>query len=269
MNRIIILITGFGIFLFSFILAFQYRFNHFYEFTLIGLFLILTYFLKTNLFSRKEAIVIYIIFIFIGLFVDLLSQFFKLWHYSYQDLWEYIPLYILIYPLGGIVMLQSYILLLKKIKRPKIPKKIPITILWAFTVLCLSLFISVSLLFNKIDFSQWRLLFMITLILLGGSVVNLISELLHKKSYLRDLIELPVATLVITLIVTYVNAFIHEYPNVFDKQWIYMVQSSTLLDKVILGVPIIVWIGWIALSIGPLAFYYLLHDFFKIKRVIS
>ncbi|MBI2032753.1 MAG: hypothetical protein HYT09_03880 [Candidatus Levybacteria bacterium] len=253
-----------GIFLFSLslILAFFYHFNHFYEFSLIGLFLIISHFLEEPLFGKKETLVTYVSFLGFGLFVDLLSQFFGLWYYSYQNLWEYLLLYFVIYPLGGVVMLQSYILAKQKFGILR-PKKIPRLFFWLFSLSTLIFLICVAISFSSIELPQWGLLFMVAFILFVGSIITNLSEFLYQRSYLRDFLEVPIKTFLVTLLVTYSNAFIHEIPNVFSRQWIYTVKTNSFLDIFLFGVPLIVWVGWIALSIGPVGFYYLSHGYFE------
>jgi len=54
---------------------------------------------------------LYSLFFLGGIIADLLLgiSVTKLWYYNYHYYFEYIPLYFLIYPLGGIVMVQTFV----------------------------------------------------------------------------------------------------------------------------------------------------------------
>lgn len=165
------------------------------------------------------------------------------------------------------MMLQSYSLVSRKLIVNKLSSRKTSTKIYLFILIASFLaFIFTILSFNFIKLDQWRILLMVTSVFFGGNIANTLSEIKWKKSYLRDLIEIPVKTLTVTGILMLVNAFIHEYPNTFAKQWIYTAKTYTFFDARVLDIPLYVWVGWSALTIGPIAYYYLSHDFFSKKR---
>lgn len=83
---------GILLFLISLIMAFYYHYNHFYEFMLAGLFLILGYLTKDKL--KKEIYYkVYPHYFVFGILGDLIFgiNLAKLWHYNYDLIVEYIP----------------------------------------------------------------------------------------------------------------------------------------------------------------------------------
>lgn len=250
--KIIIFFLGLSIFLFSFLLAFNYNYNHFYEFTLVGLFLILYPLRKKNL-SRKTFIILYAIYFLLGIVIDLLGQLLGFWHYTYHNLFEYLFLYLLIYPLGAFVILQSYFLADERIRLGAHKKRnVSIPILWFLSFVGLVIFLITSSLINRIFFSSWAIFFGLSLAIFAGISTNLFLEIFFRRSYVRDLMEFFPKTVIVTLIATYVNAFIHEYPNTFAPEWIYTIHTYTFLDNLFLRIPILVWLGWPILTISSL-----------------
>ncbi|MCK4891397.1 MAG: hypothetical protein KAS78_01895, partial [Candidatus Pacebacteria bacterium] len=137
----IVLFFGFTVFVFSLFLALS-GYNHFYEFTLIGLFFIL-YYPISKLLNKKIYLSLYSLFFLGGIIADLLLGVLvtELWYYNYHHYFEYIPLYFLIYPLGGIVMVQTFILFRTFLQTKQTKQEI-----------------------NKIDARILKILFFITLI---------------------------------------------------------------------------------------------------------
>lgn len=258
-----------GLFLFasSLVLAFYFRYNHFYEFTLIGLSLILFKLTKKSLFTKKQFLLTYTLFLIFGIILDLACQYFGFWKYSYQNIWEYLSLYFVIYPLGGIVMLQSYMFVLEKShlrlkERNFNRKKIFLPILFLLPLmLAIGLFLPIGY------FLKFGLLSISSVIFLSLFCADFITDRINENSYLRALRENLFSVGIVTLIATYANAFIHEFPNVFAKEWIYTIRTNTFLDIKILNILLLVWIGWILLSVGPVIIYYLIIGLFDKYRL--
>lgn len=254
-------IVGVALVLLSFIFAFVIQFYHFYEFLLAGLFLILLYLTPPVSFTKSTYIRLYFAFVFFGLIVDIVIglTITKLWHYSYEGLPEYILLYLLIYPLGGFVMLKSYLIGRHWLNVRNKQIRIPMWVFLTLSLVAIGMLVSVILLKESTSSSVWAVLFGVSAVVALGSIVVLFSEFLNGKSYIHDLIENTVPTIGITLIATYANFLIHEYPNVYAEQWIYAVHTGTVLDYHLFGVPFIVWLVWPFLIIGPVSLYYLVH----------
>ena len=252
-----VLLFGFIVFVFSLFLALL-ECNHFYEFMLIGLFFVLYYPVSKSL-NKKFYLSLYFLFFGGGIIADLLLGILvtELWYYNYHYYFEYIPLYFLIYPLGGIVMVQTFIIFrtflqTKQSKQEinKIDARI-LKILFFITLIFSSLIIFFDSMYG-LEYFGFILYFLLTLSALF--YFNYESEK-SNKSYLRCLLKEPKLYIFITLLTAYVNAFIHEFPNTFAKQWTY--QNFPLNDTLILNIPIIVFfVGWIALAIIPISVYY-------------
>lgn len=257
-RKSLFIFAGFGLLLLSFYLAFFLRFNHFYEFLLTGLFLILLPFTIKHLSSIKLFVLLYLSFVALGLFIDLLIgiSLFKLWHYSYSNLFEYFLLYALIYPLGGFVLLESFLL-----GRTFAEEKTNYTgdlktKLVVLSVVLLALIILLIVTKTFFAFSAWAAILTICIIVFGIVSTNAASEFLSAKSYARELFSNPRNVISITLVATYFNAFLHEYPNLFANQWIYTAYINPFFDTHFLGIPLLIWLIWSTLLIGPASIYY-------------
>lgn len=66
----------------------------------------------------------------------------------------------------------------------------------------------------------------------------------------------PTPVFLATVIATYVHALLHELPNVYARQWVYVVETGTFLDTLLLGVPIMLWLLWPLLTIGSVTIFY-------------
>jgi len=249
--RLPILISGFIVFIISMFLAFFLKYNHFYEFMLVGLFLILFYLAKSL--NKKIYFKLYTIFIFLGLMVEFVIQFIaKLWYYSYSSYLEYTLLIFLAYPLGGIVMVQTFVFFRDIFIKKHDKKKINIQILKILGLI----FLIITLLTVVFEL-RYGLLYsgfvsFFTATLAAFFYINYKSK---QTSYLKCLIEKPASYIFITLLASYVNAIIHEFPNTFARQWAY--QNFPLNHIMILNIPVVVFfIGWIGLTIIPVSVYF-------------
>ena len=255
--KLLISFFGFTVFLFSLFLALA-KYNHFYEFTLIGLFLILYYF-TLKLLNKKIYLALYFLFFAGGLIADLLLGILitELWYYNYQRYFEYIPLYFLIYPLGGIVMVQTFVLFKSSLQTKQLEQeagKINAQIFKVlfFVTLVSSLLIVFFDLIYGLKYFGFILYFLLTLS--AVFYFNYKSEKLDK-SYLHYLLREPKLYIFATLLTAYLNAFVHEFPNTFAKQWTY--QNFPFNDVLFFDIPVTVFfVGWIALAIIPISVYY-------------
>lgn len=247
-----LVIAGLAIFLLSLYSAFVLNFKHFYEFELLGLLLLLYPLVPSTTFGAfRQISYLYANFVFAGFVVDYIigQQLTGMWSYTYTATWEYALLYLWIYPAGGFVLLQSY-LIGKRMARAGQEKSLSIQTLYA---LCLaSIFVLVGLWFSEglLPYIWWAGSLVGILALLGCITVDLLSEWLGGQSYARDLVSNPVSIGLVTIVATYLNLLIHEVPNVYARQWTYLSDPQALL-----GIPLVVWLLWPLLLIGPVVLY--------------
>jgi len=262
------IITGLILIILSYYQAIILKYNHFYEFLLVGLFIILYQLTPKKLINKKFYLILYIIFIFGGLITDLLLglTISKLWYYTYSNIIEYIFLYILIYPIGGIIMIQSYLILKNKFKKNIKKKKFNIKVLKiiGYILLIINFFLTSINLFYPFD--NFGKIFFITITGFVFFYLNYKSEKYSNLSYIGDLINNPKLFLTITILVSYSNAFIHEFPNTYAKQWVY--NNWLFKNYYFLNMPSdVFFIGWIALTMIPISIYYYLYSINKTKKI--
>ncbi len=251
----IILFTGVSIFLFSLYLAFHRFYNHFYEFTLTGLFLILLSFDFFKTITLKEYSLMYRIFFVGGLIGDLfLGQIItKLWFYTYSNYLEYLSLYLLIYPLGGIIMVQTYIFLKELLFKIKSNSKTNYRYLKGLFYISFFLFLIILIFRKDIPYFGFCLFSFSSLVAFFW--FNYKAQKLYNLSYLGELFNKPLSVVFITFLTAYLQGLVHESPNVFARQWVY--QNFPLGNMTFLGInPTVFFIGWIILTVVPVSGYY-------------
>jgi hypothetical protein len=238
--------------------AFILNYNHFYEFLLIGIYLILKIFVSEKNINKSIYIKLYIIGLILGIIGDLILGIYisELWYYTYSQIWEYILLYLLIYPFGGIVLIQSYFILKQRTKFKNNKVNLKLKTIKILNAIFIIITLILSIIIYLLDIRYIQLIHFGILSLVFFFTFTYYSEKKIKKSFLRDILENPKQVIVISSIVTYLNAIIHEYPNTIAKQWIYTnipFQNITILD-----VPaILILCGWFILLYIPMASYYL------------
>ncbi|UCD04055.1 MAG: hypothetical protein JSW73_00180 [Candidatus Woesearchaeota archaeon] len=241
----------------SIYLAIRLKYNHFYEIMLVGLVLIL-YPVTKKYFDSKTILKLYFTFLILaGLLGDFVFGIIigEVWYYNYSMVSEYILLYFLIYPVGGFVMIMSFLLFLgnsqlKNKRKVKFLNEILLTLSSSFIFLV----VIFAYLKHTSSFEYSGFFSFVFICLFLCIVFNYIPERKGKPSYLRILLNNPKKFIFATLLATYINALIHEYPNVFAQQWVY--QNILFGDIKLIGIPVIVLVGWLVLTILPVSAYY-------------
>jgi len=247
--------AGVVILLLSLWLVFSLHYKHFYEVMLIGLFLILCP-LTSKYFTKRTFVILLLISILGGLVSDLLFGLIlgEVWYYNYAHIWEYALLYLLVYPLGGFVMVMSFLVFIRDYKL-KEDKSAPLNILKMLSILFIVLF-AVFIFLKYAYHLPYSGFFIVTFFCFSLLLcLNYLSEKLFKFSYFRILLSNPQKVITATLLGTYINGLLHEYPNLFVDQWVY--QNIIFQGITLLGVPVAVLIGWIVLTMYPVSAYYL------------
>lgn len=241
----------------SLYLGFVEHFSHFYELTLLGLLFILMPWITHRL-TFGIALKFYLACVVVALLGDLgiVLGLTHLWHYTYTHFWEYALLYLFIYPAGGFVMLASY-LIVKPYFLPKINKRINFEIFF----ICLAVLVGGAVLVelplrDALSETLWNLLFTGTIAVALGIPAALYSEKLYRASFLRDLLSNPVGCVLATIVATYPNFFLHEFPNIYARQWVYTIPPETFADAMISAIPLFIWLTWPFLTIISVSLFY-------------
>ncbi len=259
MRKNCVFFLGLAVFIFSLFLAFYLRYNHFYEFTVLGLFLVLHSLIPKKILSKQNYFVLYFLGFFGGLIADFLLglSITKLWYYSYVSYLEYVSIYLLVYPVGGIVMIQSFLVFKEWFIKTKGKIRVNSGNLGRFSLFFFLL--TVLTLAFRAKIMYFGFFFFSLLVLTVFFYFNYLSEKTKNKSYVRLVLQNPTQTIAVTLVVAYVQALIHEVPNVFAKQWIY--QNFPFNNAMVFGVPVLVFfLGWVALVVIPVSVYYLVKN---------
>ncbi|MCH7567887.1 MAG: hypothetical protein IIA87_00530 [Nanoarchaeota archaeon] len=268
-KAVIQIVLGFIVFFVANIMAFIYHYNKFYLFLLLGIFLMLkgTFRIinKKELINFRYFLNIYLAFFILGIIADLILGIWvtKLWSYPSYTLINYIILYLFIYPLGGLTMVYSFALLESIfIEKPRArrwahQRSLSITKVIFITGL-IGLIISLTL---NIPFKGFFIYFFV--VWGGYGLVNQLILRVKEDNLLERFVTKSLKYGILILVVAYTQGIIHEFPNIFAKEWQYMnfpFQSITFLE-----IPIMVlFLGWIALVIIPYAVFELIGT--KIKK---
>ncbi len=239
--------------------AFVFEYKHFYDFLLVGLLCILLPFMQSGTFTVKRIAKMWVLFFLTGIVVDLLLVLLitKGWYYNYSALWEYVVLYIWVYPAGGLVLVASYLEVKKLFRGREVsPPHIPIWILWALFLPFAVASIALIFLQDALPFGVWSYSCITAVFLAFTLLSGLIAEIIERDSYIHGLAANPIPVLFATAVTTYINTLVHEYPNVYAKQWVYVVDTGTFLDSLLLGIPVMLWLLWPFLTMGALTIFY-------------
>jgi hypothetical protein len=182
----------------------------------------------------------------------------KLWHYNYTSYLEYIPLYLLIYPLGGIVLVQTFLVFKHRfMKNLRLSRKKYAGIFMIFGLVFLVASLLIIFLSFRLPYFGVFLFFSLTV--LAFFIFNFLAE--HfGTSYLKILIEKPFSCMFITLLTAYIHCLIHEVPNIFARQWVY--QNFPFQNITVFNIPVFVFfVGWAFLAAVPVSTYFYIRSY--------
>jgi len=240
----------------SLVLAFTIHYKHYYEIMVLG-FALIMYELDRRYLFFPQYIRLYIILLKAGLVGDLILGIgLGLWHYNFVYLYEYLSVYLVVYPVAGIVMVQTYILLIKVMRRRKrVGKPLPL----AFYKRCVSALglcsvITASLALMQLNYEVTIVVFYSSVALFALALLSYISRIHNHDTLLEEIHNNPLKMLLILFLVTYFYAFVHEVSNGVAHEWVYSDFSYT--HSHILGIPLAVLPFWPLLVLLPVAAYY-------------
>ena len=261
---IIEIFSGALLFIISYFLAVYFMYSRFYTILLFGLFFILkgAYSLKKKreLLTLREFLVLYFpFFVMLGIFFDLIIGLWitKLWYYPEYTLLNYINLYLVIYPLGAFVMLYSFALLESIfIHRPRgnrLAYEHSLTLSLAIFVTGFIAFIISLIFLNR--FNGFFAMTFLALSFIG--LLDYLTLRIKKNNLLERLHIKTFKYILLILSIAYIQGIIHEWPNLFAREWIY--KNWPLQEITFLGIPVVIlFFGWIFLLIGSYTFFELI-----------
>lgn len=255
------LLSGFLLLAISIYLAIFPKFAHFYEFMILGLFLVFYSALQGSI-SKRTYLKLYFLFLGGGMLADLILGILvtKLWYYNYTSFIEYLPLYLLIYPGGGIVLIQSFIFCKHHVLKERNPRpKLNASVLRNLAIF----FMLASILLVILEFfyvlKYFGFIFYSSLTLLAFFLFNYFSQRWKKISYFGLFFNRPLPYVMITLTTAFLNALLHEVPNTFAHQWVY--QNFPFGNMQVFGITSTVFfLGWAALVMIPISAYYAVRE---------
>lgn len=242
------------------------RFRHFYEILLLGLFLLLHAVVGRRI-TKKVYIYLYVVFFWAGIIADLIMgiSITRFWKYNYSNLGDYLILYLVIYPFAGIVMVQTYIAIktvILKIRDRRNTK--PLLSLRQYRLLISGLaltFIGVTAAAMSHPNPWLYTAFYLLASILAFLLLSMVAQAHGHKTVIEDLHMHPLKILLVLFLATYVNAFLHELPNTYAREWSYT--NYPLSHLHVLGIPLIMLLGWPVLLIVPVAAFYYIQPNFK------
>ena len=243
--------------LLSLVLAYVFHYNHFFEFLIAGLLLMLIPTAPVELRSHRKIILFGISFLAGGLAIEFFGQsLVHMWHYNYNSLIEHVLLYAWGYPASGFILVLSYLYAQKVIG-----KKIPTTVVRQnpvriATVICIVSTILAVFFFSNFHSRLFIVLGLYSFMLASCALLSIISERRFDRSLIRDFLQNWRATLVATLLATYVFMLAQELPNIAAGQWAYSWQTGPVLDALYLGIPLATWLLWPFLTLCTVALHY-------------
>jgi len=262
--------AGSVLFIVSYFLAIYLQYSQFYTILLFGIFFILkgAYHLrkKREFINFKEFLVLYLTFFVSGIIIDLVIGIWlaKLWYYPAYTLINYFNLYLIIYPLGGFVMIYSFALIEAIfVHRPK-PSKIAHEHSIKISLI-LSALAFVSFILSLIIIIEFKGFFAITFFLIFSIALLNYFTLRIKKSNMLERLHIKTFKYgVLILSVAYIQGVIHEWPNIYAREWIY--QNMPLSEVTFLGIPVLIlFFGWLFLLVVPYTIFEFIMVFLRRK----
>lgn len=240
----------------SILLAFAFQYRHYYELLVLGLFLIL-YALDAKFLFLPTYIRLYKQFVKAGIILDLFLGIIltNLWHYTFTSIWEYLPLYLVAYPLAGLVMVQTFALFSRLLLRGKRETYFMRDAGYrrAGYILNACVLLSAAGILATWGGRLFLLTFFVAVILRALLLLAYATHLHRRKNLLDKLHAHPFLITVVLVLTIYINAFIQELPNVTAKEWIYT--NLPLTQASLGGLPVIVLLGWPFLALYPASAY--------------
>ncbi len=247
----------------SVVLAVYIKFDHFYEYLLFSLFLVL-YAIGGQRIGRRIYTYMYLAFAgsgFVGDYIMGVHQA-KLWHYTSFHGLNLAILYVVAYPLAGIVMVQSYDVILHTLSRKADPDKITSLLGVRYHALLFivlfAAFIGTTARAIADPIPAKSVLSYVSAALLAAATLSLMTARRHHPTLLDVIRHSPNTTLFAMIVATYGNAFLHEFPNTYAHEWVYT--NYPLPGMHVFNIPLVILIGWPLLLFFPLSVYYLLRE---------
>jgi len=264
---------GLGVFVLSALAAIFLRFSYFYSSFVIGLFLFfdsMAHLIDRSLaFTSNLERVGKTFWMVVGIFIILTDLIggqivFTVWKYPPYHSWlNWILLYLIIYPVGGlsqIAMYRFFDLLFNMIfpgnffkvgNLQPITKKILRIFFWT---LPLVLIIPLSLYFSGvmgiIVASWWLYFFLFVFLFIEWTFFfDILIDAFGGRPILLDLIEGRRKTILAVVVSGILGASLHEIINTYVHEWVYLADKFPVTSATLLGVPVMVFVGWIPMTI--------------------
>lgn len=258
---------------FSYVLAIK-NFHYFYLILVIGNFLVynsLYYLLnKKYLLNLKSWIKFYIALIPGGIIADMFMGriLSSLHYYPFYGSINYLILFLIIYPLGGIILVYCYSLIKGLFKNHK-EKEVRLSL--ARNILIIGLFVSlflipITLVYKEsISFFGFWIFTWITLTILF--LINLINFFISKNCLIKEIISLKWPAVSSVIITMFFNGFLHEIPNTFAWEWIYC-KNCFPTNIMLLQIPLwVITLGWLGMTIILVSYFQLLKNVKYINEI--
>lgn len=273
-------VVGFWLFALSAVAAVFWEFPYFYSSFVVGLFLFFDalehHFRKaTNLdviLPRMNTRIIFMAFAALILTDLILGQIvFRVWYYPYyKSFLNWIFLYVVIYPVGGLSVLALFrvirLILSRELGeerffRIKSPGKT--TKLWLHTTLYLfpaSIVLIATLFFTgTIDLmmSNQIIYALVTLFIFyeWSFFFDVVTLAYKGRPLLYDFLDGEKKTIVAILLTGVAATFIHEFVNTHAWEWRYVTARMPFTRLEIFQVPVALFVGWVFLAIFCVTFY--------------
>ncbi len=274
------ILVGLLLFLLMTMLAVFLKFPYFYSLFVVGLFLLfdgLEHRLRkfSNLNSLRSGFNVRSAFIFL-LFIlvtDLIAGqvVFKIWYYPhYTSVLNWILLYLVIYPIGGLsllVMFRVFKILASKefrderfylIKDPARWERILIHVtFWTFPLavfLPLVLF-ATGTLENVISSSLAYSVLSLFLLYQWVFCFDIVTFAYHGKPLIYDFLRGDKRVIIAIVVTGIVGATLHEVVNTFAYEWRYIPERLPFIKGQLFGVPFTIFIGWVFMTAVCVAAY--------------
>ncbi|MDO8524749.1 MAG: hypothetical protein Q7R99_03950 [bacterium] len=266
-------VFGLILVIFSYILAIK-KFHYFYTILVVGNFLVynsLYYLLnKKYLLKLSSWLKFYVALIPGGIIADMFMGriLSSLHYYPFYGPINYLIIYLIIYPLGGLILVYCYSLIKNLFKNYK-EKKISLNS--TKNILIVGLFVSlflipITLIYKESlpSFGFWIFTWITFAILF---LMNLTNLFISKNCLIKEITSLNRPAILSILFTMFFNGFLHELPNTFAWEWVYC-KNCFPVNTAILQIPLwVITLGWLGMTIILVSYFQLLKNVKYINEI--
>ncbi len=179
-----------------------------------------------------------------------------LWFYPYYHGAGFLWVYFVLYPFGGLAVLELLYVLAGALDEPLVFKEHAATSFHHTVDVVENVLVLVGTLLAVLGAAGVPVPFSLSV---GTVLLWFVAVFFKLKLHIRH----PGHYTLVILLSTFLSLVIYHFPNTIAREWVYL--DAPFFDRRVLGVPLFVFLGWYVLTLVPLRLwiYLVLHPKMK------